>query len=147
MRNDFTKRTLAALLAATLGLGLTGTARAADLEVEVQGLASTEGHLLVAVFADAQNWLRKPVAVQRAVAATAVAGKLTIQLSGLPEGPLALSIIHDLNGNGRLDMNPVGMPMEPFGFSNNAAGGFGAPRFEDAVLSSASGSRVAVKLY
>lgn len=147
MQKNLSGRAPAALLLAALGLGLGSAARAADLEVEVQGLASTEGQLLVAVFADAKGWLRKPVAVRSVAAASALDGRLTLQLSALPEGPLALSIIHDLNGNGRLDMNPVGMPVEPFGFSNNAGGGFGPPRFEDAVLSVASGSRVAVKLY
>lgn len=146
MRNDLTKRALAAMLAAPLGLGLGGAARAAELELEVQGLATTEGYLLVAVFADAKNWLRQPVAVRRVAAAAAEDGKLTVQLSALPDGPLALSIVHDLNGNGRLDMNPVGMPVEPFCFSNNAVGGFGPPRFDDAVLSAANGARVAVKL-
>ena len=32
---------------------------------------------------------------------------------------------HDLNGNGRMDSNPFGMPTEPFAFSNNARGNMG----------------------
>ena len=36
--------------------------------------------------------------------------------------------IHDANGNARLDTF-VGIPREGFGFSNNPAIGFGAPRF------------------
>lgn len=147
MRDDLMKRVLLApLLPALLALGLTGGARAADLELEVRGLTSTEGQLLVAVFADAPSWLRKPVAVRRVAAAATVDGKLTVQLSDLPDGPLALSIIHDLNGNGRLDMNPVGMPIEPFGFSNNASGRFGPPRFDDALIGAPAGASVVVQL-
>lgn len=129
-----------------LSLALAAPAQAAGFTLEVQGLKSSEGEVLVAVFQTAQGWLRQPVATRRASASTVAGGRLTLSLSDLPEGPLALSIIHDLNANGRLDMNPVGMPIEPYAFSNHAAGGFGPPRFEDAQISPKAGSTVAVRL-
>lgn len=137
-------RRLLALL--PLSLAIAASAQAADLSLEVQGLKSTEGEVLVAVFQTAQGWLRQPVATRRSSAATAAGGRLTLNLSGLPDGPLALSIVHDLNANGRLDMNPMGMPVEPYAFSNNAAGGFGPPRFEAAQISPKPGETVAVRL-
>ena len=41
----------------------------------------------------------------------------------------------DENGNGKLDTNPVGLPIERYGFSNDAKGNRGAPDFETAALS------------
>lgn len=137
------KRLLALL---PLSLALAAPAQAADFTLEVQGLKSGEGEILVAVFQTAQGWLRQPVTTRRAAASTMAGGRLTLNLSGLPEGPLALSIVHDLNANGRLDMNPMGMPIEPYAFSNNAAGSFGPPRFEDAQISPKPGASVAVRL-
>jgi uncharacterized protein (DUF2141 family) len=89
------------------------------------------------------------VAVQRlplTAATVATGGKVTLQLTGLPEGPLAFTLYQDANANGRLDMNPMGMPTEPYGFSNNAAGHFGPPKFEQALFTPVAGQAVRVTL-
>lgn len=111
---------------------LLGTARAGELSLQVQGVASEQGEVMVAVFAGPESWLRKPAAVARQAAATRNGETVTLLIKDLPEGPLALSVFQDLNGNGRLDTNAMGVPKEPIGFSNNAAGAFGPPRFEQA---------------
>jgi uncharacterized protein (DUF2141 family) len=43
-------------------------------------------------------------------------------------------VFHDENGNGRLDKNFWGVPTEPYGFSNNAVGTLGAPRFAEVAV-------------
>ena len=132
-------RLLAPLLTVSLAVLLAAAgaqARAADLELEVSGFSGTgadRGMLMVAVF-DAQGWLRKPVAVDRQAVSAARDGQLVLRLTGLPDGPIAVSVFQDLNGNGKLDMNPMGMPIEPFAFSRQAQGNFGPPSFEQAVL-------------
>lgn len=128
-------RLLAPMLAVLLAAA-GAQARAADLELDVSGLSTSGadgGMLMVAVF-DAQGWLRKPVAVDRQAVSSARDGKLALRLTGLPDGPIAVSVFQDLNGNGKLDMNPMGMPIEPFAFSRQAQGHFGPPSFEQAVL-------------
>lgn len=54
-----------------------------------------------------------------------------IRIDALPSGDYALAVIHDENGNDRLDMF-AGIPREGFGFSRNPALRFGPPRFSDA---------------
>jgi uncharacterized protein (DUF2141 family) len=49
----------------------------------------------------------------------------------MPAGAYALSVIHDENGNGRLDTR-LGIPREGFAFSNNPRIWFGPPSFESA---------------
>jgi uncharacterized protein (DUF2141 family) len=49
----------------------------------------------------------------------------------MPPGAYALSVVHDENGNGRLDTR-LGIPREGFGFSNNPRIWFGPPSFESA---------------
>ena len=41
-----------------------------------------------------------------------------------------ITVMHDRNDNGELDANFVGMPTEPWAFSNNATGSFGPPGWE-----------------
>ncbi|WP_077037088.1 DUF2141 domain-containing protein [Pelomonas sp. KK5] len=134
----------AKLLLLTLPALLALNAGAADLEVEVQGLASTEGQVLLAAYADAGDWLKKPVAVARAAAAEARDGRLVLLVQGVPEGA-AISLFHDRDGNGRLNVNAMGMPIEPYGFSNDAAGNFGPPSFEQARLAPGA-TRITVRL-
>ena len=49
----------------------------------------------------------------------------------LPAGSYGARIMHDINDNGELDANFVGIPSEPWGFSNNATGSFGPPKWQD----------------
>ena len=122
------------------------TARAAELELTVQNIASGQGAVMVAVFNEAGQWLKTPVAVAQQAARAQVDGKLTLVLKGLPEGELAISLFHDLNGNGKLDTNGMGIPMEPFGFSNEAKAMFSAPKFEAARFTVPAGARMTITL-
>lgn len=50
----------------------------------------------------------------------------------IPPGTYALSVVHDENMNGKLDMNWLRIPKEGYGFSNDAKPSLGAPSFEAA---------------
>jgi len=58
-----------------------------------------------------------------------------VRFPDLPEGRYALAAIHDESGNGVLDSNDWGMPVEGFGFSNDVMGQMGPPSFESAAFS------------
>lgn len=49
-------------------------------------------------------------------------GPVVAVFENLPTGDYAVKAFHDVNGNGRMDTNPFGMPVEPYAFSNNARG-------------------------
>ena len=123
----------ACLLSAALA-GATLSCAAAELELNIHGIAKAEGHVLVAVYRGADTWLKGPPLATARVPVSAP-GSLQHRFEGLPDDvDVAVSVLHDLNGNGRLDQNAVGMPTEPYGFSNDAVGHFGPPKFEGARL-------------
>jgi uncharacterized protein (DUF2141 family) len=132
--------------AALLSAALAAPAHAIDMEVEVSGLTQTEGRVMVGVFSDAGTWLKKSITGASVEASQQKEGRVLVKLQDLPEGSVGLSVFHDVNGNGRLDSNAMGMPKEPYGFSNNAAGVFGPPKFEKAQFEVKAGARVAVQL-
>ncbi len=109
-------------------------AHAARLEVTVQGLQQAQGQLMLAVYDQPALWLRgKPLTATRI--AVSVTGAVTHVFEDLPDdAEVAVSVFHDANGNGRLDSNAMGMPLEPYGFSNDAVGQFGPPKFDAARL-------------
>ncbi len=51
----------------------------------------------------------------------------------LPNGTYAISAYQDLNSNGKMGRIPfIGVPTEPYGFSNNVRAKFGPPKFKAA---------------
>lgn len=106
---------------AILGLAVLSAASlatAATLEVEITDIRSSEGQLMVAVHASAEGWDGKaaPVAAQL----HAPSGeRALLSFEGLAPGNYAVQVMHDQNGNGKLDANFMGMPIEGYGFSNN----------------------------
>jgi uncharacterized protein (DUF2141 family) len=57
-----------------------------------------------------------------------------VMLDNVAPGRYALSFIHDENDNKKLDTNWIGIPKEGFGYSKDAMGKFGPPKFDDALL-------------
>jgi uncharacterized protein (DUF2141 family) len=110
-------------------------AQAADLTVVVSNISSNAGSVMVGLFDSAAAF---PKTVTQGVLAAAAGrdaiGRVTLVLRDLTPGTYAVSAYHDLNGNGQLDSNLMGLPTEPYGFSNNARGSFGPPSFQAASI-------------
>ena len=120
----------AGLLAAATAVAETGT-----LKIRVTGFENQKGRVYVqldnaaASFdgdAESANAYRKTNEKIRS--------DLTVDLSfnHLPFGVYAVRLFHDENGNGKLDSNFLGIPIEAYGFSNNARSTVGPAPFEDA---------------
>lgn len=110
--------------AVALGLGLlagSGRASAAELRLTFPGLRP-EGRVAYAVYADAPSWSRRAGAVK---AGTIAVGE-DVVLS-LPPGVYGVMAYHDRDDDRKLDTLPIGLPTEPYGFSNDARGPFGPP--------------------
>lgn len=110
---------------------LSGAAPAGRLDVDVEGLRNASGQVRLCLTRNPDhfpNCKTDPAALRLAVAAGAV-GRLAF--ADLPSGDYALSVIHDENGNRKLDTF-ARIPREGFGFSRNPAIRLGPPRFADA---------------
>lgn len=116
----------------------------AGLTVVVTGIAASKGQLLVTVFTSGDGW-PKPQRAAAAARVDATAPEQEVRFDGLPPGPCAVSVVHDLDGNGKLTMRwlPWPHPAEPTGASNGATGSFGPPSFEAARFELLPGGGVA----
>lgn len=100
------------------------------LHIEIYGIESREGVLYVALWADPEGWLKAEPMLGHEIPADAETKKVVIR--DLEPGTYAISVIHDLNHNETFDSNFLGIPVEPFGFSNNIRNRFGPVSFEAA---------------
>lgn len=109
-------------------------AEAVALTVRVVGAESGGGRVLVAAYGSAASFAdrRDPVAVAGLEVTDGVA---VWQVPGLSPGRYAVAAYQDLDNDGELDRSAVGIPTEPYGFSNDARGRFGPPSFDAAAVS------------
>jgi uncharacterized protein (DUF2141 family) len=122
-------------LAAIALVMLPAAAPVSELSLDVAGLRSAKGVLRVCLTAVADNF---PKCIDDAASTTrsVPAGSGGFRFAGLPRGDYAVAIIHDENGNGKLD-TIAGIPREGFGFSRNPPIRFGPPRFAAARFTAA----------
>ena len=104
-----------------------------DIHVNVKGVEELKGSMFIAVFDNPVSFpefgkqYREIVLPVRSL-------ELSHTFKDLPNYTYAVAVFHDINDNGILDKNFLGIPLEPYGFSRNARARFSAPPFEDAKI-------------
>lgn len=107
---------LATAAAALVWFPAANLAAANSLTVRIQGLRSDAGQVLIAVCTAGtfqEGRCREERRLRAGEARTAV------DFPGIPAGTYAVKIVHDENGNGRLDTDWLGIPVEGYGLSND----------------------------
>ena len=134
-----TRRLLALITAPALIFTLTASTSAATVEVSFTKLRAAKGKLMVCLTTKAKHFPDcSKDANARHVVITAKEGAHT-SFTGLPAGTYAVSVVHDENGNGKMD-KAVMVPSEGFGFSRNPRVLFGPPSFKAASFKVDSGT-------
>lgn len=103
-----------------------------DLQVEFSNILEAKGDLYVAVYNSSNAFLKEDQVFRKIIVPITQTGALKVSIDDLPPGQYALSCFHDVNGNGKLNTNWMGIPNEPYGFSNNARPRFRAPNWGEA---------------
>ena len=108
-----------------------------DMSVQISGLGSCKGSLMLAVYDKAAGFMQIEQAVAKSRIPLSPANcepSLTHHLA-LAYGEYALAVFHDDNGNGVLDSNWLGMPTETWGVSNKVRPTMRAPDFGESCFS------------
>ena len=97
------------------------------LTIEFTIKKHNKGSILLALYDSAETYMKKGLKNARVEVKEK---KAVIVFEGLQKGSYGFSFFHDVNNNGKLDKNFLGIPKEPYGFSNDMAGKFGPPDFD-----------------
>ena len=122
-----------AIGAAALTSAAEATASPATLEVNIYGLRSMKGNVLVCVTAIPRFFPdcgKDPKSFRATVPARDSA---QVSFRGIAQGTYAVALVHDENGNNKMDM-AIFVPKEGFGFSRNPAIVTGPPKFKAAAF-------------
>ncbi len=106
----------------------------ATLKVKVSGVAELKGKVRLALEKSAQQFDEGALESvnYRGEVLEANAGELTVVFQDVPFGSYAIKVFHDVNNDGKLNKNMLGIPQENYGFSNNVRGNFGPAKFQEA---------------
>ena len=117
------------------------------LAISLTNIQHAQGSIYLGIYNSKPDFLKPEKACFKKVLPVTQAGTLDFDCSGLAAGTYAVSCFHDLNDNGKLDTNLFGIPVEPYGFSNDARPKFRAPRWEEAKVEIKEGqTRMSIRL-
>ena len=117
------------LLAAILILSASSSY--AQLKITVANIKKDEGTILIALYNSKDKFPNTNEAYKEG--RVKVKNKQAVFIfEGLAPGEYAIALFHDQNDNVRLDKSDLGLPKEPYGFSNDAKGMFGPPSYKKA---------------
>ena len=133
-------------IAATAALVfLCGSAEPSFVDVSVAGLRSDRGTLR-ACMTRAPAHFPDCSGDPNAITSSVPAGAKFIRFASVPQGNWALSVLHDENGNGKLDKF-LGVPKEGIAFSRNPTLLMGPPAFKSVSMAvGPDGVRAQVKV-
>lgn len=124
--------TVRALLAALPVCLSAPAALAGDLTIDISGITPDRGKVYIAIYDRPDTF---PSGHQRVSQVLEPNDRhLIAHFNNLPAGQYAAAAFQDFNGNGKLDKNFMGIPKEPYGFSQETRGSMGPPSFAEAAV-------------
>jgi uncharacterized protein (DUF2141 family) len=113
------------------------------VEVTVKNIQELKGTIRMAVYSGEDNFMKKSLASKE----VNVTGKeVTIVFENVKPGEYAISTYHDVDNNKELNTGFMGIPKEPYGFSNDARGTFGPPTYEKAKFKVSGYTKTSIKV-
>ncbi len=116
------------------------------LTVVVEGVNNLGGNVGILVFNSPKGWAEDRSTALKDISVPAHEGTNTIQVPGVPAGEYAVSLVHDVNVNHKLDKNFIGVPKEQYGLSNNPHVGLKAPPYNSCTFKLTGNMEIHIKM-
>lgn len=105
------------------------------LELNIDNIRNQKGQILIAIYQSADGFPSNPAKAYIIKSILVSTLKSPIRFEAIPYGTYAISLLHDENGNHRMDYNLLGMPQEGYAVSGQNMSLFSLPRYEKAKFS------------
>jgi len=121
------------LRAGLLWVATTAAVNAADITITVRGVRNDQGKIAALAFVKPDGFPDRVAMAATQAQVPARQGAVTLVLKNVPAGKVALTILHDEDGDGKLKRNLIGIPTEGVGMTGKPLGNR-APRFTEALV-------------
>ena len=103
-----------------------------SIAITIVGLNNDQGSVRVSLFNQAEGFPSNHNYAYHILNLKIQEKEAKGEFEEIPYGDYAVAVLHDENGNGKLDTNLIGIPKEGVGASNDARGLLGPPKFSQA---------------
>jgi uncharacterized protein (DUF2141 family) len=100
------------------------------IKVKVQNIRTRQGIVHVALCNNADDFMTEKY--KELTSKVSPTGEASVDFTDIPKGKYAIRVYQDTDNSGDLTTNIIGLPEEPFGFSNNPRIKMGPPAFSSA---------------
>lgn len=125
-------------LTLTVSLLFINSVEANELSFSILGLNNSNDNtkVYVQLFKGEENY-QKGISHSASIV-NVTKSEVVISFNNLKVGDYAVRYFHDLNNNGKMDVNLFGSPVEGYGFSNNEKPNYGPVKYHKAKFSVSS---------
>ncbi len=118
-----------------------------NLLLKVKNFSNLNGKLVVAIYNNPKNFNSNTVNY-RDTTLVVKDSIMLIKFKDIEPGSYAISLYHDENGNGKIDMGGIFnlFPREGFGFSKNNFNGISEPKFNDCKFLINQGDHIEIEI-
>jgi len=100
-----------------------GKTQKGNIKVVVTKLRTDDGLVNIGLYNTKESYLsRGSVPAFKKAKVHAKGNKAVYTFKNVPYGEYTIKLYHDENANGKIDLGPLNIPIEPYAFSNNAIG-------------------------
>ena len=124
---------------------LSQTTEKFDLKVTVTNVDKQKGTVEIALFNDAKSFIVKGKEY-KTNSKVVTNDSIVFVFKDLTKDNYAVSIYHDINSDKECNLNFIGIPKEPYGFSNNFKPKLSKPTFNDCKFDLNESKSITIKL-
>ena len=116
-----------------------------QLTINISNIETMKGEIKVGIFNSDQLFLKEGVAI-RNYSIKVEKNTAVLTITDLPKGDYAVTMYHDENSDNKMNTNFIGIPKEPYGFSNNVKPIMSAPKYKDCKFTLDQNKTLVIKL-
>ena len=118
-----------------------------ELKVIITDVRAQSGLVLLGIYNKPENYLKSGNEYSFTIhKAKVIDNQIEIIFKDIPKGTYAISLCHDVNADHKCNSNFLGIPVEPYGFSNGYNRRLSKPSFNDCKFEVTQNRTVKVQL-
>lgn len=115
------------------------------LVLKISNIQKMQGDIKIGVFKSESSFLKENLALKN-YSIKVIKNTTILTITDLPKGEYAISMFHDENSDNKMNTNFIGIPKEPYGFSNNIKPKMSAPKYKDCKFNFSDDKTLEIKL-
>lgn len=115
------------------------------LTVVITNIKQIDGTIEIGIFQDSEEFPQEGSQIYK-LRIPVSRDSLEVEFPNLTDGEYAIVLFHDINNDGLCNMNFIGYPKEPYGFSNNKRPFFRTPSFNATKFNITEDRKIYIKL-